>query len=79
MVIIEKTLTKNDHNTIRYCGNCKKEYNLDDFTVIYPKPHHAHAQVMKLWHNKQIQFYCSYCYLLETIKKIKKSKKEKNN
>ena len=73
MVKIEKTLTTTDHNSIRYCGNCKKEYNLDDFVVIYPKPHNDH--VMKLWRNQQIQFYCTYCYLLEMIKKIKKRKK----
>jgi len=73
MVKIEDNLNITDHNSVRYCGNCKREYNFDDFTVIYPKPHQD--QAMKLWYNQQIQFYCSYCYLLKIIKKINKEKK----
>ncbi len=55
---------------IRYCGNCGREYSLDDFIVIYPQPNHN--QVMKVWDNQKVQFYCSYCYLLEILKKIKR-------
>ena len=73
MVKIEKTLTKIIHNSIRYCGNCKKEYTFDKFIGNYPKPHHD--QIMKLWSNQQVRFYCSYCYLLKIIKIIKNEKK----
>ena len=73
MVDIEDNIVKTDYKAARYCGRCKEEYNLNDFVVIYPKPHPD--QAMKLWHNQQIQFYCSYCYLLEILKKIKKRKK----
>ena len=73
MVKIEDNLIKTDHNSVRYCGNCKREYNFDKFIGNYPKPHHA--KIMKLWSNQQVRFYCSYCYLLKIIKIIKKEKK----
>ena len=73
MVKFEDNLRITDKNPIRYCGDCKREYSFDNFIVNYPKIHHN--QVMKLWHNQQIQFYCSYCYLLKIIKKIKKEKR----
>jgi transcription elongation factor Elf1 len=72
MVKLESTLTKKQLNSVRYCGNCKKEYTFNDFALIYPKSHYV--QVMKLWQNQQIHFYCSYCYLLKVIKTIIKKK-----
>ena len=73
MVKIEDNLIKTAQNSVRYCGSCKREYNFNDFKVIYPIPHQDNA--IKLWYNQQIQFYCSYCYLLKIIKKINKEKK----
>ncbi|MFW9897590.1 MAG: hypothetical protein ACFFD7_17425 [Candidatus Thorarchaeota archaeon] len=62
-----------DQSSVRYCGNCKREYNLNDFIIKYPKPYHP--KVLKLWNNQKIKFYCSYCYLLKIIQQIKKEKK----
>lgn len=70
---IEDNLTIKDQQSIRYCGNCKREYDFDNFILNYPEIHHD--KVMRLWSNQQIQFYCSYCYLLKIIKKIKKEKR----
>ncbi|MHA2037944.1 MAG: hypothetical protein ACW98X_16020 [Promethearchaeota archaeon] len=56
----------------RFCGNCRKEYNIDDFTAIYPESNRN--QAMKVWDNQQVQFFCCYCYLLEILKKIKNKK-----
>ena len=68
--------TKIGHASIRYCGNCKREYNFNNFIQNYPESHHD--QIMKLWKNPDIRFYCSYCYLLEIIKELKKIKKTDN-
>ena len=73
MAKTENNLIKADHQSVRYCGNCKKEYTFDKYSGNYPKS--QHDQLMKLWCNQQIQFYCSYCYLLKVIKKINKEKK----
>lgn len=70
MVKFEDRLTITDYKSIRYCGNCKREYTFDNYILNFPKIYHD--QVTKLWHNKQIPFYCSYCYLLKVIQKIKK-------
>jgi hypothetical protein len=73
MVKTEIILVKPEHQSIRYCGNCKKEYTFGKYIGNHPKSHHD--QLRKLWYNQQIQFYCSYCYLLKIIKKINKEKK----
>jgi len=54
----------------RQCGNCKREYQFNNFIQRYPKPYQD--QILKLWENLDIRFYCSYCYLLEIIREIKK-------
>jgi hypothetical protein len=73
MVEIEGNLNKTDHKSIRYCGNCKREYTFDNFMLNYPNSYRD--QGLKLWYNQEIKFYCSYCYLLKIIKKINKEKK----
>jgi hypothetical protein len=73
MVNIETNPLEIVQTSVRYCGNCKREYNLNDIIIKYPKPHHL--KVLKLWNNQEIQFYCSYCYFLKIIQKIKKEKK----
>ena len=62
--------TELGHTTIRCCGNCKREYTFNNFIQKYPEPHHN--QIIKIWQNPEIIFYCSYCYLLEIIREIKK-------
>lgn len=59
------------HTSIRYCGNCKREYTFNTFIQNYPEP--QHDKITKIWQNQEIRFYCSYCYFLEIIKKIKRN------
>lgn len=56
--------------SIRYCGNCKKEYLFNNVMKRYSKL--IQDSIIKLWKNQEVQFYCSYCYLLKLIKLIKK-------
>lgn len=76
MTNIENIPSKPYSTSIRYCGNCKKEYDFNNFIQNYPEP--RHNVITKVWQNQEIRFYCSYCYLLEIIKEIKKKRKSDN-
>ena len=62
--------------SIRYCGNCNKEYKFNNVIGDYPKL--FQDPITTLWKNPDIKFYCYYCYLLKIIKSIKKNKKKPN-
>ncbi|MFX0082408.1 MAG: hypothetical protein ACFE94_11730 [Candidatus Hodarchaeota archaeon] len=73
MVKSKEFSTSIGHSSIRYCGNCTKEYKFSNFIQKYPEPHHD--KIIKLWQNPEITFYCSYCYLLKIIREIKRIKR----
>ena len=55
----------------RYCGNCNKEYTFKNVIGDYPEL--FQVPITTLWKNPEIEFYCSYYYLLKLIKSIKKN------
>jgi exonuclease I len=72
MVKLKEFSIEVGHNSIRYRGNCKREYTFNNFIQKYPESHHD--QIIKLWQNTE----SSYCYLLEVIREIKKIKRTDN-
>jgi len=54
----------------RYCGMCKKEYSYEEVMKGYPDL--IQDSITDLWKNSDINFYCSYCYLLKLVRSIKK-------
>ncbi len=54
----------------RQCGNCKREYHFYDIKKNYPE--FFHNELKKIWQNPEIEFFCSYCYLIKIIGFLKK-------
>ncbi|MFX1393020.1 MAG: hypothetical protein ACFFAH_05530 [Promethearchaeota archaeon] len=54
---------------VRYCANCKKQYNFYDVKENYPDL--CYNELKELWQDHNIKFYCSYCYLIKLIKYLK--------
>ena len=59
-------------NSIKYkeCSNCKKLFYLSNVKNKVPK--YCHEEFFKLWEKSDLEFYCSYCYLLKLLKEINK-------
>ena len=71
-------LSDHDIMTHRQCGNCKKTYEFGEIKNNFPE--FCHKELMKIWQIPEIEFYCSYCYLIKLIRNVKDFKfKNRNN
>ncbi len=57
---------------VRFCANCKQEFNYKDVKNRYPLSRHSILGVY--WVDPKIDFYCSCCYLLKLIRLAKEKK-----
>jgi len=72
------TLNNRNIETHRQCGNCKKTYQFYDIKKNFPE--FCHKELKQIWQSPEIEFYCSYCYLIKLIRNVKDFKfKNRNN
>ena len=61
-------------NMTRKCGYCGNIFYYSDIKDKFNAQLPDYNLLKKVWNDKNIMFYCSYCFLLKIIKYIKNRK-----